>query len=148
MSEPDPEIVQPDPGARRSATLVAIWLALAGALCVLALSRSEAEFQALMESWLPQLITHPWLPALMALLLASPVLYLALRLYRVGGRTLAAQRFPPPGLPVARPTPVVRGAAARRRGRWLEILSMLLVVAVGGMAITVWRVFQTLAGMS
>jgi len=143
---PDPEIVEADPRARRLAFLVVVWFALTGAVCLAALSRSDVEFQALLASWLPLLVAHPWLPALAMLLLASPIIFVSAVMFRIGGRTVAAERYPPPGVVVARATTLVRGAAARRRGRWLQGLSALLSIAVGGMAITVWRLFEILAG--
>lgn len=66
-------------------------------------------------------------------------------MFRIGGRTVAAVRYPPPGVILARATTVVRGPAARRRGRCLQGLSALLAISVGGVAITVWRLFALLA---
>lgn len=147
MKEPsaEREMAAPDPRARRHTFLVILWFLLTGAICLLGLSRSEAEVQALLESWLPLLVVHPWLPALVLLLLASPIVYVCTLLFGIGGRTVAAERYPPPGVAVARATAVIRGFAARRRGRWLQVLSALLAIAVGGMAITVWRLFALLA---
>lgn len=143
--ESDQDIVEADPRARRHAFLVIVWFALAGAVCLFGLTRSEAEFQALLASWLPLLVAHPWLPALVMLVLASPIVYISAVMFRIGGRTVAAERYPPPGVVLARATSVVRGRPARRRGRWLQGLSALLAIAVGGVAITVWRLLALLA---
>ena len=60
-------------------------------------------------------------------------------LWRLGRRTIAAGRFPPPGLRLVRDEPVLTGDAATRRGRIAQGLSVIIGLAVVGLALALWR---------
>ena len=57
---------------------------------------------------------------------AGVMLFVSRRLWRVGVRTLRAQRYPPPGQKVIRETAILEGSAAKRRGRQLQWVSWVL----------------------
>jgi len=60
-------------------------------------------------------------------------------LWRLGSRIVRSGVFPPPGLPVIRETIVLRGTAARKCGRVLQILAAVMCAAAVGFAVALWR---------
>jgi hypothetical protein len=71
---------------------------------------------------------------------AVPTLLFARYFWRLGGRVIRSNRFPPPDMRVIRDTVVWHGESARRRGRILQGLALGLTFAVGGLITVVWRV--------
>ncbi|GAB4537786.1 MAG: hypothetical protein Tsb0020_52250 [Haliangiales bacterium] len=55
-------------------------------------------------------------------------------------RTFASGRFPPPGMWVLVDTPIVTGAKARRKGRLLILLAVLMVAVVIAIPVMLWSV--------
>jgi hypothetical protein len=76
---------------------------------------------------------------------ALPVLGLAVYLWRLGARIARAERFPPPGMAVVRDTVVLLGTRARRRGRLVQGVAVLVVAAGFGLAAALWRLVSVLA---
>jgi hypothetical protein len=72
-------------------------------------------------------------------LLAGSVLAAAAWLWRLGARIVRSNRVPPAGVRVVRDTPVLSGDEARRRGRLLQALAVMLVAIAGLMAVVLWR---------
>lgn len=65
----------------------------------------------------------------MVIFAAGPPLAIAAYLWRIGTRTLAANRYPPPGIRLLRDVPPVTGSAAASRGRLLRAFSSMLAVS-------------------
>ncbi len=85
------------------------------------------EFKAFVNQKKPREAAHILLITLSLCFLS--VLPMAIYIYRYGQRILKAGQFPPPGEKVIRDTKIIEGNSARRRGRILIILSLLLALA-------------------
>ena len=80
-------------------------------------------------------------------LVSAPLLALASYLWRVGARTIRAERFPPPGFAVVRNTRVLRGQSARRRGRPAQALAAATGSLACAFPVVCWRLAETLEPM-
>lgn len=60
--------------------------------------------------------------------------------WRLGGRMVKSRRFPPPGVPVIRDTPVLHDLDAERRGRRLQMCAVFLVAATCALTVQLWLV--------
>lgn len=130
------EIEPADPRARRRAALLLLSGVLAG-LVIVWLARS---YGPTLEAWInrdPEQTRSRLKLALTVLAIAIdlPVLGLAAYFWRLGVRMIRTERFPAPRTLVMRDTPVLRGAPARRRGRLMQIVAVLLASAVLGLTI-------------
>ena len=74
-----------------------------------------------------------------------PILAAGTYLLLLGTRTVRAQRFPLPGVAVVRDTQVLEGAAGIRRGRVIQILSLLLLCCAATIPVVLWFIFRFLA---
>ena len=75
----------------------------------------------------------------LAILVAAPVIGAAVYMLRLGRRITREQRFPPEGLAVVRDVPVVRGAAAVRKGHVLIGAAAILLVLAALMVLSLMR---------
>lgn len=80
----------------------------------------------------------------LTILTAGPLLGLAWYLWHLGQRILRTEQYPPPGLKVVRDTLVVRGPAAGRRGRFVQLCAVVLGAAAVLLAVSLGRVFASL----
>jgi hypothetical protein len=129
-------------GARWLAVAIVVVGAAVGSLLLLGFWR----YRGHVREWIlsePALTTHRiWILLLLVGFSASaPLFGFAAYLWWLGGKVVRAQQFPPPGYPVLRDTPVLRGPAALSRARGLKILAVVLGVA----SILLWLLFQRLA---
>jgi hypothetical protein len=138
--EVEEDVVRGDPALRRRALLM---LPLLLALGIAALATAPRASRLLIL-WLQQ-SPEPGGRAVLAMLaFAAPF---ALAAWLVGGtavrwslRSLRARRFPPPGMRVARDTPVVRGTQARILGAGGLVLGMTLLVAGTALPLLAYRI--------
>jgi len=118
-----------DPEARRRA-LAFVAASFLLAVCVAA---TVMYFRPTIETWLmaraDTLLTHPWWIAAIFGVLTLPLAGAAIYVWRLGARIAATGRFPPPDTPVVRDMPIETGVAAVRRGRLLQIVAGVLIVA-------------------
>lgn len=140
VSEVVSEVQKADPRARRTSGILVAVAALVGVL-VIWLARS---YMSRVGEWVVEdpasTIERVRVVALvLSATLAVPTLALAVHLWRTGTGIVASERFPPPGITVTRDTAVIRGDAARRRGRTLQILGCLMAVAAAGLVGILWR---------
>lgn len=84
------------------------------------------------------------LAAGLAAAFAVPTVLVALYFYRLGSGIVRSGRFPAPGMRVVRDTLVLRGTPALRRGRALQFLAALLVLAAVGFVAFLWRLVSML----
>ena len=123
-----PEIVRADPAARR-------WT-LIGLLAILVIGGPLVWWLENRVDWFGWLGDADGLGGstltfgvALFVILGLPAWVLGAYLFRVGRRTLASERFPPPGIRVVRDTTVREGTAARTTGMALCVLAGLVVFA-------------------
>jgi hypothetical protein len=66
-------------------------------------------------------------------------------LWRFGATIVASRRFPPPDKPVVRDTVIVSGRMAVYRGRLIQALALILLLAGLTLPAVVWYIFWSLA---
>jgi hypothetical protein len=140
LNQSEMELQKADPGARRAAAFLVAIAAVVGAGTIL-LTRSYfpdvgewiAEDPAAI---VPRVRT---VAVVLSAALAVPTLAVTVYLWLTGARIVRAEQFPPPGAAVTRDTVVLRGAAARRRGRTLQVLGGILALAAAGLVTVLWR---------
>ncbi|MEZ5293796.1 MAG: hypothetical protein R2745_22120 [Vicinamibacterales bacterium] len=110
---------------------------------------------AALRRWLDALRFKPADEAAQSLRLALQLLQGALVLglgafgvyaFRLGTRTKAAERFPPPGTAALAGTRVVEGRAARTQGTVLQAVGVLFLVFAVVTGLLVYRLFALLPG--
>ncbi|HZP92991.1 MAG TPA: hypothetical protein VFB20_08930 [Burkholderiales bacterium] len=82
--------------------------------------------------------------AAIAVLACVPLLGLAGYLWSLGRRVVRARRYPLPGSAVYRDTRVFRDRAAIRRGRLLQTLAAMFLLAGVGLSFALWRLWALL----
>lgn len=123
------DIQRADPEARRRALIVLVFMTAVGGLLIAAFEHFRGPLGEWMRSDPAQTTQRAkWIVFASALLLVVPALGIAVYLWRLGARVLAARRFPPTGVRVIRDTPIVEGDAAAARGQALQILAVCLGV--------------------
>ena len=133
----------PDASAarRRAILIVVAGLVLGGALIVL-----TGGYRNRLTMWAqgnPAGALNLILPAI-AVTVVLPVLAFAWYFWRLGARTIREQRFPPTNVTWAAAAPSIHGAAARRRGRILQVCAGALVVIVVAFSVILLRLVMTL----
>lgn len=124
------EVQPPDPQARRKAVRAVALGAVAGIVVIFAFESYRPELQRwLMEDPASRLT---WALGGLALLTA-PLFFIVGHIWITGRTIVEGRRFPPPGRPVLRETPIVTGAAAVQRGRLVQGLALFLGLAVLGL---------------
>jgi hypothetical protein len=134
------EIQRADPRARRWA-VVLVALGTVGGLVLIRLAESQ---RPVLEAWITSDPTEVdtrlrLIASGFGLAFGVPTLLGAGFLWRLGGRIVSFNRFPPPGMRVIRDTVVLSGQAARWRGHVLQLLALILTLAAVGFGIMVWR---------
>jgi hypothetical protein len=140
------EIQRADPRARRRA-----WLAVAcGAAAGLVLIALAERYRPSLEDWITRdsdqfraRLTLGF--AALAAAISGSLLGFAVYLWRLGGRVVRAERFPPPGLALVRDTIVMRGSLARRRGRLIQLMAAALALVACGISAILWRLVSLLS---
>ena len=140
-----PDEVQPaDPGARRKAIWVVGVTTLLGVCAILAFEYFQGDLQEWLERNIGYLVRHPVLVFLAGLAFVSPVVVAGIYLLVLGSRAVRTRRFPPPGYAVVRDTPVHHGVQAIRRGRIIQLVSLLVMVAAVTLPLILAIIFRTL----
>lgn len=139
-----PDIQKADPMARRRAFLILSVAAVIGAAGVLLFERYRAKLERLIEDHADVLLAHPAVAAAALVVLTLPLYAATIALWRLGAAVVTAQRFPPPGQPVVRNTVVLRGWKAVYRGRVIQVLASVLLLAGLSLPLVVWYILWSL----
>jgi hypothetical protein len=136
------EIQRANPTARRQAALLVAGGALSGALLIVVFER----YRTPLRDWLvsePEQMAHRLrlFFLLSAVFVSAPLFGLAAYLWSLSGKVMRTGQFPPPGQRLVRDTPILRGQAARWRGRSLRVLA----ICVGGAGAILWLLLGWLA---
>jgi H+/Cl- antiporter ClcA len=123
--KPHQPIQRADARSRRKALIFVILGLIIGSIGLALLEHFRAEWEIWLEQAVVDWIRRPARGGFIVFLLTSPLWSFAWYLGRIADRTKAAQRWPPPNLPMARDTPIVSGDAAFRRGRLLFLAALL-----------------------
>jgi hypothetical protein len=139
------EIQHADPRARRLAILLVVGATLLGSISI---ALAQTYRPALLE-WITRDpgrmdLRLTLISGVLALGVVGPLAAFAVYLLSIGNRIVRTERFPPPGVAMTRDTIVVSGAHARRRGRMMQLLAVILVLLASGFAIALWRLVSLL----
>jgi len=140
------DVRQADPGFRRLAIVVLIAGVCAGGVLIGAVDRYRdtlADWVRADSSRLAQRLELIFVA--FTVLLVAPLVAVAAYLSSLGGRTVRAGEYPPPGSRVIRDTPIVRGGEALARGRTLQGLAALLSAASVVIGLLLWRLASSFA---
>jgi hypothetical protein len=140
------EVRKADPAARRQVALVLAVGTCVGALLIVAFDR----YRIPLSDWL---LADPGARAqrlklvflVLDALVVAPLLAFAAYVWSLGGRTIRAREFPPPGLPVIRDTLVIAGEKAISRGRLLKLLALGCAVASAVLGFLLWHIESLLS---
>ena len=133
-----------DPKVKRRAFWGICVATFLGLFAILVFKYFHDDFQFWLEKNIDFLLENPVVVFVATLVFVSPVLAAGTYLLLLGIRTVRAQRFPPPGYAVARDTPVLEGWQGVRRGRVIQLLSLLLLCAAGTIPVMIWHIFRSL----
>ena len=134
-------IQKADAAARRREIFWVIGVLCAGGIALWLVKAFQGPLEETFAHWL---LHYPSRIYLAFLLLLSPLVWLARRLYQLGAKVRAAQRFPPPNVPVVRDTKILSGSAALARGRVLQVLGLLLVGFLACLALALYLLIKML----
>lgn len=140
------EVRKADPGFRRLVIVVLVAGVCAGGVLIVSFDRYRealADWVRADSSRLGQRLELIF--AAFAVLLAAPLVAMAAYLSSLGGRTVRAGEYPPPGSRVIRDTPIVRGREALSWGRALQSLAALLSAASVVIGLLLWRLASSFA---
>jgi hypothetical protein len=126
------EIQRADPSVRRQ-TVIWVGIIFVAGLALLALVERGPIAQS------------PLALGIITVLVAAPLPAFAAYFWRLGRRIARAERYPAPGMRVIHDTVVLTGDVARRRGRLLQALAVIVMAALIGMAAIVARLFWLLS---
>jgi hypothetical protein len=132
------EIQRADSRARQIAIWALVVLAIVGATVLLLIDhyREPLLAWALADSFRARAGV-----LVLVALASAPLPVVAVYAVRIGSRVIRENRHPPAGTRVIRDTPVVFGAAARRRGRAYQVLATILFLSFGGALWILWRLW-------
>ncbi|MCI0625937.1 MAG: hypothetical protein L0387_30565 [Acidobacteria bacterium] len=144
-----PEIQRADPRVRRKAVLLVACGMVAG-LVIIPLTEF---YRPALVDWItrdPEQIDSRLrlAVAVLAVAFAGPLLGFAAYLWRLGNHIVRAERFPAAGAVVMRDTVVLQGTPARRRGRLMQLVAVLLVSAVTAFTVVLWQLVSLLGSRS
>jgi hypothetical protein len=135
-----------DPVARRRALTLIVIATVAGALLIGVMPDLPRGIAAWLvtDTAAGPAVHVARLTGAVLLFVTLPVVGIALLVWRIGVRTAASLRFPPPGVRTTRDTPILTGNAARRRGRLLQMLAAVLVATALVMTVLIWAMAERL----
>lgn len=140
-----PHVQKADPQARRKAIFSLIAGAVVGICLFFLLEFFVGNVNLWIETNAAFLVEHHYLSFIFMLLLVSPILWLSIYLIRFAGKIVKAARFPPPDTPVIRDIRVFEGKSAIVRGRLVQVLCWMILLAAAVIPLLVWYIFYSVS---
>lgn len=142
----EPEIHEADPAQRRRLVKWLVVIAICGGVLLL-LAEPLAQRVAIWAAADPgaEASRAGLLLAAIGLATVLPVLGLVIYLFRLARAVIEAERYPPPNMPVAIATPVLKGERAVARGRMIRFLAGTLVIVTLAEIYLLVAVWQSIA---
>ena len=137
-----------DPRARKKAIGILFLGAAVGATAIYAFKRYEMEISSWLAANVDWIASHPGMFFVVGLILISPLLLLTGYLYLYGLRIVRTKRIPPPNYSVTRNTIVRTGNQAVLRGRIVQLLSAILMLAGSAIPIIFWYLLYRVSRVS
>ena len=139
------DIQKADPVARKRA----VFSLIAGLVAGLALFILFRYLVGNLNDWLEVnalfLVEHHYIVFLVMLLLVFPILWLSIYLIHFAGRIVKTERFPPHETPVIRDVRVLEGRQAILRGRLIQGLCWIILMAAATIPVLVWYIFYSVS---
>ena len=141
------EVRPADPRARRRAVVAIVVSIVLGGVAMTTMGGSRR----VLADWLvadPDAVDTRLRVVLFGALAVAmaPCLAFAGYLWWLGGAVVRGEEFPPKNWRVVRDTPVLRGDAAVRRGRLVQVFGLGLAGAIGAVGIVSWRLVAAVGG--
>jgi hypothetical protein len=126
-----PAVQRADAAARRRALVAALAVAVAGVLAYFAFDAWVTDLQSRTPSDAAQALSGVLVWATAAVCVV--VLAFAVYAWRLGRKAATTGRFPPHGMTVVRDTSILEGPRAIVRGRMLQAVAVVLIVAAAAL---------------
>lgn len=139
------QIQKADPEARIKAIKSLLIGLLAGSLLFLLFNQLVGSLNQWIADNAEFLVTHHYVAFLVILLPVAPVIALSIFLIRYAGKIVRSQRFPPPNTPVIRDIRVIEGQSAVTRGRIIQLLCWIILLAASTIPLLVWYIFYSVS---
>lgn len=139
------QIQKADPEARSKAIKSLLIGLLAGSLLFLLFNQLVGSLNQWIADNAEFLVTHHYVAFLVMLLPVAPVIALSIFLIRYAGKIVRSQRFPPPNTPVIRDIRVIEGQSAVTRGRIIQLLCWIILLAASTIPLLVWYIFYSVS---
>ncbi|MCX4187290.1 hypothetical protein [Methylophaga sp. OBS4] len=142
------QIQKADPKARRKAIMTLLGGVLIGTALFFVLEYFIGNINLWLQSHAEFLLSHTYVVFLVMSVLVLPVLLMAAYLIRFANKIIKTRCFPPPNTPVTRDVVILQGKMAVRRGRLIQILSWIILLAACAVPVTVWYIFYSISCVS
>lgn len=139
------QIQKADPEARSKAIKSLLIGLLAGSLLFLLFNQLVGSLNQWIADNAEFLVTHHYMAFLVMLLPVAPIIALSIFLIRYAGKIVRSQRFPPPNTPVIRDIRVIEGQSAVTRGRIIQLLCWIILLAASAIPLLVWYIFYSVS---
>jgi len=141
------KIQRADPDTRRWAFWLTFVVFALGSASLFGVLANISSMEAWLEENLAYLLDNVYLTVICAFIIVSPVIAGAVYLLILGNRTIKEGQFPPDGYAVSRDSPLIEGPDARTRGRIIQFLSVILLLAVMSIPLIIGYIFYSISLM-
>lgn len=138
-------IQKADPVARSKAIKSMVLGLIAGAALFLLFDSLIGNLNQWIERNAEFLVTHHYVAFLAMLVPVAPVIGLSIYLIRFAGKVVKTQRFPPPDTAVIRDVRIIEGRSAVIRGRVVQLLCWIILLAAAAIPLLIWYIFYSVS---
>jgi len=135
------DIQKADPQLRRKMVIIAITSAIVGAgLVIVFRIFTSSIILWIAEDHSKTLLRAKLFFSLSILFTSIPLIGFAAYFWKLGRLITFYERFPPPNTRVIMDTRIIRGDAARKRGKVVQLFSVLLIVIAIELLLSFWKI--------